>query len=284
MERAVAGDDAVFLGAAGLVVIFAHHLDGAFERLGAGIAEEHRVGEGVGDQAVGEALLAGDVEEVRGVPERLDLLAQRGDEMRVGMAEHGDGDAGGEIEIFPPVAGEEIGALAPFKGEVVPSISRQYSRDHENSPAPSGACAKRGVKKRTKRRLPSSSRRRERPPPLHHAAVLACTAHHILAPSLAAQSPEAKAATRKAREYEELAEPCQRTASRRTGTRKPRQLCNSCPLLSVRPGTGGRKPVLKANSFVHPRIGPTTDLRRRRQRSVPSARIRQRFPALAFPP
>src|SRR6185437_14913096 len=118
------------------------HLDGAFERLGAGIAEEDRVGEGVGDQPLGKPLLPGDVEEVGGVPHLLDLLGQRRDEMRVRMAEHGDGDAGGEIEVFAAVGGEEIGALAPFKGEIVPSISRQYGWDHGNSPAQYGRARK----------------------------------------------------------------------------------------------------------------------------------------------
>src|SRR5260370_38914948 len=93
MERAVAGDDAVFLRAAALVMVFAHHLDRALERLGARIAEEDGIGEGVGDEAGGEAVLARDGEEVRGVPELLELLGQGPRQMRVPSAADGGGEA-----------------------------------------------------------------------------------------------------------------------------------------------------------------------------------------------
>ena len=45
VERAFEGDDAIALGMALGGVIFARDLDRAFHRLGAGIGEEHEVGE-----------------------------------------------------------------------------------------------------------------------------------------------------------------------------------------------------------------------------------------------
>ncbi len=45
MERALEGDGAEALGPAVDIVVAARRLDGAFERLGAGVGEEHLVGE-----------------------------------------------------------------------------------------------------------------------------------------------------------------------------------------------------------------------------------------------
>jgi len=126
-----------------------------------GIAEEDAVGEAIRNEPLGEALLAGDAEEVRDVPELLALLDQRRDEMRVRVAEHGDRDAAGEIEIAATVRRRQIGAFAFFKDEIVPSISRQYGWNHGESPARDKEQAE-----RTKRDLSSSSHRR-RPPSLH---------------------------------------------------------------------------------------------------------------------
>jgi len=125
VERAGAADDPVLAGVAGLVVVLAHHLDRELHRLRAGISEEHGVGEGVGDQALAQALLLGDLEQVRGVPELLTLLDQRLDEIGVAMAQGGDRDAAREIEVLPAVGGEEVSALAPLERQFVPGIGRQ---------------------------------------------------------------------------------------------------------------------------------------------------------------
>ena len=98
-------------------MIAARGLDGAFERLGAGIGEEHLVGEGRGDQPLGEPALAGNLVEVGDVPELAGLLGQRRDEMRVAVAERVDGDAAGEIEIALAVVGDQPAALAPLEGQ-----------------------------------------------------------------------------------------------------------------------------------------------------------------------
>ncbi len=49
------------------------------------------------------------------MPDLLCLVLQRGDEMRMGMAERIDGDAGGEIEIALPVLRDQPDALAAFE-------------------------------------------------------------------------------------------------------------------------------------------------------------------------
>ncbi len=47
------------------------------------------------------------------------------------VAQRGDGDAAGEIEIALAVGREQLGALAALEGEVDPRISRQQVRGHD---------------------------------------------------------------------------------------------------------------------------------------------------------
>ena len=74
MEGAVEGDEPVALGRAMLEVIAARCLDRAFDRLGAGIGEEHHVGEGCGGEPRGEPLLLGDAMQIGDMPELFCLL------------------------------------------------------------------------------------------------------------------------------------------------------------------------------------------------------------------
>ena len=69
VEGALEGDDAPALGMAVGEVVAPRQLDGALAGLGAGIAEEHLVGEGRLAQPLGQPLLAGDAVEVGAVPE-----------------------------------------------------------------------------------------------------------------------------------------------------------------------------------------------------------------------
>ena len=124
VERAVAADDAVALGVPGCGLIFARDLDRQLARLGAGIAEEHGVGEGVVDEALGQPLLPRDPEQVRGVPQALGLLGHGLDDVRMAVAERGHRDAAGEIEKLAAVGGVEIEAFAPVDGNVPPTIGR----------------------------------------------------------------------------------------------------------------------------------------------------------------
>ena len=68
MKSAAAGDHPLALRFAIGKVIFARDFQRAFHRLGPGIAEKHGVGEGVFTKPVGQALLFGDVVEVRDMP------------------------------------------------------------------------------------------------------------------------------------------------------------------------------------------------------------------------
>ena len=135
VERAVAADHPVALGMADMRLVLARHLDRQLDRLGPRIVEEHGVGEAVGDQPLGEALLSRDLEQVRDVPEFPGLLGHRLDQMRMAMAERGDGDAAREIEKFAAVGGIKIAALAPLGGDVPPAIGRHNGCNHRHSPA-----------------------------------------------------------------------------------------------------------------------------------------------------
>ena len=106
-------------------LIFARHLDRAFDRLGAGILEEHRVGKARRAQPVGQPLAFRNAVQIGDVPELLRLLGQRRDQMRMRVAERIDGDAGGEIEIALAVSREQPSALAPLESEVDARIGRQ---------------------------------------------------------------------------------------------------------------------------------------------------------------
>ncbi len=111
-------------------MVFARHLDRAFHRLGAGIAEENDVGEARLAQPRGDALGLGNLVEVGDVPDLLRLLGDGGDEPRMSMAERVDGDAGAEIEVALAVGGDEPRALAPLKSKIDARIGRQQMRCH----------------------------------------------------------------------------------------------------------------------------------------------------------
>src|SRR5690606_34601733 len=86
------------------------------------VAEENLVGERRGDELLGELFLAGNAVEIRGVPELSCLLGERGGELRVGVTEGIDGNAGTEIEIALALGVDEPGALAPFEDDIVAPI------------------------------------------------------------------------------------------------------------------------------------------------------------------
>ena len=115
VKGALEGDDAVPLRPAVDIVEAPRRLDRAFERLGAGIGEEHLVGEGRRGQPLAEPLLTGDLVEVGDVPEPGGLLGQRRDQMRMAVAERVDRDAAGEIEITLAVGGDQPAAFAALE-------------------------------------------------------------------------------------------------------------------------------------------------------------------------
>ena len=133
VERALEGHEPDALRMPAHRMIFARHLDRAFHRLGAGIAEEHGVGEACRAQPGGETLGLRNAVKVRDVPELLRLLGHRGDKRRVGMAEHIDRDAGGEVEVARAVGRRQPRAFAPLEGEVGTRIGRQKMRSHSQT-------------------------------------------------------------------------------------------------------------------------------------------------------
>ena len=115
MESAFEGDDVEAFGMALGIMITPRGLDRAFQRLGAGIGEEHLVGEGRRRQAGGELLLAGAFVQIGEMPELFGLRLHRLDEMGMGMAQRIDGDAGREIEIALAAFGHQPDALAALE-------------------------------------------------------------------------------------------------------------------------------------------------------------------------
>ena len=125
MEGALEGDDAIAFRMAFGGMIFAHHLDGALHRLGAGIGEEHQVGKALLAQPRRQPLAVRRFEQVRHVPEFCRLRLQRRDEMRMAMAERVHRDAAGEIEIALAVGAIQPHALAAFECEIGPCENGQ---------------------------------------------------------------------------------------------------------------------------------------------------------------
>ena len=109
-------------------MIAPRRLDRGLARLGAGIAEEHLVGERRGDQPLGQPLLPLDAIEVGGVPELAGLLGERRDEARMRVPEHVDGNARGEVEVAVAVGRDQPGALAPLEDEVLARIGTHNGR------------------------------------------------------------------------------------------------------------------------------------------------------------
>ena len=87
------------------------HLDRGLVGFGAGIGEEHEIGEGRVDQPAGVKLALRGLIEVRDVPELRALARQRLDHVRMRMADGGDRDAGAEVEIA--LAGRSKPASSP---------------------------------------------------------------------------------------------------------------------------------------------------------------------------
>src|SRR5205814_7154212 len=134
MERAVAADHPVALGVAGLAMVFARVLYLQRDRLGVRIVEEHGIGKAVGGEPLRKTLLPRDLEQVRAVPQLLGLLGYCLDQMRMAMAERGNGDAAREIEKFAAVGGVEVAAFATIDADIPPAIGRHNSWNHGNSP------------------------------------------------------------------------------------------------------------------------------------------------------
>ena len=124
VKRALEGNDAVAFRRTVRGVIFARGLDRAFHRLGAGIAEEHHVGEARLAQPRRDPLGLRNLVKIGDVPELCGLFGERGNQPRVRMAERVHGNAGREIQIAVAVGRGQPNALPPLEGEVNARVGR----------------------------------------------------------------------------------------------------------------------------------------------------------------
>ena len=134
METAGEADHPVTFGIAVGAVILAHQFNRCLDRFRARIAEKHGFGEGIGDQAVRQAMLFRNIVQVGRVPDLTGLRDQRFDQMGMAMTERQHGNAGTEIEEFPAIAGIQIGPIAFLKGNVRAPVGRHYRLAHRSSP------------------------------------------------------------------------------------------------------------------------------------------------------
>ena len=126
VEGVAEGDHAVALGRALARLVDARELERALHCLGAGIAEEHAVGEARGGELLGKAGLRRDLVEVGDVPELLGLGLQRRHHMRMRMAEAGHADAAAEVQVTLAVGRVEVRPFAPLESEVeAPIVGHQ---------------------------------------------------------------------------------------------------------------------------------------------------------------
>ncbi len=106
VEAAAEGDDHALLRRAALRAgPLAHQLDRRLVGLGAGIAQEHALGEAAGaDEFLGKAQRRFAVEDVAGVPQLAGLLDQRRVQVRIVVAWATDRDAGGQVDVLAAFA------------------------------------------------------------------------------------------------------------------------------------------------------------------------------------
>ncbi len=117
VEAVAGGDDLVLLRAVDIVGVAASQLEGRLVGLGAGVGEEHPLGEGGVHQLARQAQgrLVG--EDVGNVPDALGLLGERLDQRRMRVAQGGHGDAAGEIDQFAAALVPDARSLASHRDE-----------------------------------------------------------------------------------------------------------------------------------------------------------------------
>ena len=116
------------------VMVSAYGFNTCFYGFRAGITEEHCIGEAVGYQPFGKSLLARNRVEIGAMPKLIRLFLKRGDEMGVGMAETGDADAAGKIQIALVVLGKKISPLPVLKSQIRRVVRGQDGGNHVTLP------------------------------------------------------------------------------------------------------------------------------------------------------
>jgi hypothetical protein len=115
MEGAFEGNDMELFGVTLGEVVAPRRLDGAFQCFRTRIGEKHLVGEGRLGQPAAEAFLSGNLIEIGEMPDLVGLILQRRNEVRVGMAERIDRNAGGKIEIAGAILRNQPDAFAALE-------------------------------------------------------------------------------------------------------------------------------------------------------------------------
>ncbi len=114
------------------------------------LVKKTEIGEGRVGQPPRQTLAVGHLEEVGGVPELAGLGRQRLDEMGMGIAERGHGDAGAEVEIALAGRRRQPAAVAALEGDVGSRVDRHDCRRHGLAPSKApGATPRGGAKTKT---------------------------------------------------------------------------------------------------------------------------------------
>jgi len=125
MKGAFESDEAIALRIAGSRVIFARHLDRAFQRFGTRVLKKDGIGKAGRAKPVGKLLAFRNAIEIGDVPNFVRLLGQRLDQMRMGVSQPIDGDASRKVEIPLTLGRVQPSALAPLESEIDPRIGWQ---------------------------------------------------------------------------------------------------------------------------------------------------------------
>ena len=126
VERVDRRDDADLVRAVPVVRVAARELERRLVRFGAGIAEEHALGERRVDETLGEPQRRLIREPVGHVPELSRLLRQRLDERRMAMAERGHGHAAREVDVHPAILVPDARAFAAHRNERRRRVARHH--------------------------------------------------------------------------------------------------------------------------------------------------------------
>ena len=99
-------------------MITARAFDGSFHRFRTGIHEQHLVGKGFRAQALRQPFAIRDLVQVGGMPQLGCLILQCLDQMRMGMTECVDRDAGTAIEESSAIGGNQPDAFPMIERKV----------------------------------------------------------------------------------------------------------------------------------------------------------------------
>ena len=140
------GNQFVLVWIARDMMIAARNLDRAFDRLGARIGEEHRVGKRELGQSPGKLLALGRSVEVGDVHQRRGLALDRTDQVRVAMTEQIDRDPAGEVEIALAALADQVDALALDRPNLAARVDgHERSNGHWGVPFRSKSGSKSGA-------------------------------------------------------------------------------------------------------------------------------------------